>query len=60
MAGTDPTGAPAAVAEPAGTDLLVVDGLTTEIRRRRGAFAAVDGVSFSVRRTGRVPSAFMT
>ena len=34
-------------ATPNGT-LLAVDGLTTEIRRRRGAFAAVDHVSFSV------------
>jgi peptide/nickel transport system ATP-binding protein len=29
-------------------DLLLIDGLTTEIRRRQGAFAAVDHVSFSV------------
>jgi peptide/nickel transport system ATP-binding protein len=30
--------------------LLAVDGLTTEIRRRRGTFAAVDHVSFAVGR----------
>ncbi len=30
-------------------DALIVEGLTTEIRRRRGAFAAVDDVTFSVK-----------
>ena len=34
---------------PASGDPLVVESLTTEIRRRRGSFAAVDNVSFSVR-----------
>jgi oligopeptide transport system ATP-binding protein len=37
------------VAPPNGS-LLHVEGLTTEIQRRRGSFAAVDRVSFSVRR----------
>jgi oligopeptide/dipeptide ABC transporter ATP-binding protein len=50
MAGADPSGASSTTAPPAASDLLVVDGLTTEIRRRRGAFAAVDDVSFTVRR----------
>src|SRR5688572_1817832 len=35
---------------PTNGSLLVVDELTTEIRRRRGAFAAVDRVSLSVGR----------
>ena len=50
MAGADPTGTASAVFAPSPTDMLVVEGLTTEIRRRRGSFAAVDGVSFAVRR----------
>jgi oligopeptide/dipeptide ABC transporter ATP-binding protein len=36
------------VTGPANGTLLEVEGLTTEIRRRRGSFAAVDHVSFSV------------
>ncbi|MFN0152961.1 MAG: ABC transporter ATP-binding protein [Gaiella sp.] len=35
---------------PTASDLLVVERLTTEIRRRRGSFAAVDRVSFTVGR----------
>jgi oligopeptide/dipeptide ABC transporter ATP-binding protein len=50
MQGADPSGAGAAVATPSARDLLVVEGLTTEIRRRRGSFAAVDDVSFTVQR----------
>jgi oligopeptide/dipeptide ABC transporter ATP-binding protein len=50
MAGVDPSEAAAGVTAPSASDLLVVDGLTTEIRRRRGSFAAVDRVSFTVRR----------
>ena len=50
MAEAHPTPTSSATAAPAGSDLLVVEGLTTEISRRRGSFAAVDDVSFTVRR----------
>jgi oligopeptide/dipeptide ABC transporter ATP-binding protein len=45
-AGTVP--GPAGATDVAGGDLLAVEGLTTEIGRRQGTFAAVDGVTFSV------------
>ena len=48
--GTDPSGDVLDGGRPVRVDLLVVEGLTTEIRRRRGSFAAVDDVSFTVRR----------
>jgi oligopeptide/dipeptide ABC transporter ATP-binding protein len=50
MGATGSAEARSASGSPRGADLLVVDGLTTEIHRRQGAFAAVDGVSFTVGR----------
>ena len=40
----------AAAQAPAGAPVLQVEGLTTEVRTRRGRFNVVDGVSFSLER----------